>query len=78
MATEVGATVADDAGGSSTAEEATNRLEYLADLLLDLQSLAGRTGGPTLSGLLALAAAEAQLQAQARSGQMSPAKPEMT
>lgn len=47
-----------------TNTEIHDRLEYLADILQDLQGLVGGTGGATLNGLLALARAEALLQSQ--------------
>ena len=37
-----------------------NRLEYLADMISELQVMAGDCGGTTLQGLLALAYAEAR------------------
>lgn len=41
-----------------------DRLEYLADHLLELQSLAAGSGGTTLNGLLMLAYQEALLQSR--------------
>lgn len=55
-------------GGSSepsqSDEEVYRRLEYLADILHDLQSFSGMSGGATLNGLLALAECEALLRAE--------------
>ncbi len=42
----------------------TDRLEYLADLLLELQSIAVTCNCDTLAGLLALSHAEALRQAR--------------
>lgn len=53
------------------AELEKDRLEYLADHLLELQSLVGSVGGTTLNGLLVLAYQEARLQGRRLSGDKS-------
>lgn len=45
-------------------EEAHSQLHYLADMLQELQDMCGLSGGPTLKGLLALARAEALMEAK--------------
>ena len=64
MPTNVGSLTLDGADTAHSEEEVRNRLEYLADILLDLQSFTGSSGGAVLNGLLALAHTEARLQAQ--------------
>jgi len=64
MPTNLGSLSLDRADSALSEEDARNRLEYLADILLDLQSLTGTSGGAVLNGLLALAHTEASLQAQ--------------
>ncbi len=41
-----------------------DRLNYMADMLKEMQELASREGCPTLAGLLALSHAEAERQAR--------------
>lgn len=64
MPTDAGQSTQRDKETEIPDDEARDRLEYLADILLDLQSLTGASGGPTLKGLLALAHTEASLQAK--------------
>lgn len=49
---------------SSSSDDRTERLIYLADLVSELQDLAAREGCVTLAGLLALAHVEALTQAR--------------
>ncbi len=62
MPTNAGPPIVGGAEAVISEEEIRNRLEYIAEILFDLQSLSGASGGPTLNGLLALAHAEASLQ----------------
>ena len=50
------------AGAADT--DRRDRLQYLADMLLELQAMAEREGCTTLAGLLALSQSEASLQAK--------------
>jgi hypothetical protein len=43
-------------------EDRHNRLEYLADMISEMQALARDCGGSTLQGLLLLASSEARLE----------------
>jgi len=63
MPTFAGPSMIDTTEELLSEDEVRSRLEYLADILLDLQSLTGASGGATLNGLLALAHTEASLQA---------------
>lgn len=65
MPIEMGQKLSAQSGPGSSSDDARNRLEYLADHLLELQELAGKSGGSTLNGLLALAHSEARIQAEA-------------
>lgn len=54
---------ASDAAGSVPPLEATtDMIEYLADMISELQGMSARLGCSTLSGILALALAEAKQQ----------------
>jgi hypothetical protein len=46
------------------AELRSDYLQYIADMLLELKSMADKEGCTTLAGLLALSYAEAQLKAR--------------
>jgi hypothetical protein len=50
------------AAGGSPEHTAANQLEYMADLILELKGMAERARLETLSGILALAHAEARRQ----------------
>lgn len=52
----------DETPGSEPERHAANQLEYMADLILELKGLAERAGLETLTGILALAHAEARRQ----------------
>lgn len=53
-----------EAGGLTSPVPVRDRLEYMADMLLELQDIASDCGCATLSGLLALSHAEALRQAR--------------
>ena len=52
------------ATGGLADQDAQSRLEYLADILRNLQSLSQGAAGATLTGLLALAHKEALLESK--------------
>ena len=49
---------------SSSSGAVRDQIEYLADMILELRQISTRAGLSTLSGILDLAHAEAQLQAR--------------
>ncbi len=56
---------ADHLHDNNTDIERAERLNYLADMLSELQAIAAREGCVTLAGLIALSHVEAQQQVQA-------------
>ena len=53
-----------DAANKESSVNTTDRLNYMADMLLEMRDMADHEGCKTLSGLLELAQAEARLKAQ--------------
>ena len=64
MPTNAGPTLTGASSRSTPTEDTRYRLEYLADLVLDLQTLARGCGSSTLVGLLALAHSEALIRSK--------------
>lgn len=74
MARDAGTTRTDGTGVILTDEELLNRLEYLADVLQELQVMTGSAGGATLNGLLALTRCEALLRIKLLKGKAAKAR----
>ena len=55
-----------DGRALSVAAETPDYMDYLADMILELQAMADHSEAPTLAGILALAHREALIQKDAR------------